>query len=145
MQPSFFARKPNPSPPNADSPAELGSLTILADDTVSVYLNSALILQAAGPMGPTNPYTHCSDVGPNCVTPVTFTFAGLQGGLNQLEFDVKQVDGSDEGLDFSGSIESAIGEPPPRDPSVPEPLSLALLGTGMLALFGLSRRYVKTQ
>ncbi len=34
-------------------------------------------------MGPTNPYTHCSDVGPNCVAPLTLTFAGLQAGLNQ--------------------------------------------------------------
>lgn len=124
--------------------ADLGTLTVLADDTVSVFLNNALILQAAGPMGPTNTYAHCSDVGPNCVTPLTFTFSGLQAGLNQLEFDVKQVDGADEGLDFSGSIESAAGDPP-GDPSVPEPLSLALLGTGMLALFGLSRQYVKAQ
>ncbi len=120
--------------------AGLGTLTVLADDTVSVFLNNALILQAAGPMSPTNTYAHCSNVGPNCVTPLTFTFTGLQAGLNQLEFDVEQVNGADEGLDFSGSIDSAVG-----DPSVPEPLPLSLLGTGMLALFGLSRRYVNAR
>jgi hypothetical protein len=120
--------------------ASIGTLTVLADDTVSIFLNSALILQAAGPMGPTNTYAHCSNAGPNCVTPLTFTFTGLQAGLNQLEFDVKQVNGADEGLDFSGSVDSALG-----DPSVPEPLPLSLLGTGMLALFGLSRRYVNAQ
>ncbi len=119
------------------TPAQLagatGSITVLADDTVSVFLNNSLILQAAGPLSAANPYTECSNVGPNCETPLTFTLTGLQAGLNQLEFDVKQVDGADEGLDFSGSINSS---------AVPEPLSLALLGTGMLALVGLSRRFV---
>jgi hypothetical protein len=118
--------------------ASLGTLTVLADDTVSVLLNDHLILQAAGPMGPGNPYSHCSNAGPNCVTPFTFTFSGLQAGLNQLEFDVKQVNGSDEGLDFSGSIAGSADDPP----SVPEPFPLALFGTGILGLVGLSRRYV---
>lgn len=122
--------------------ADLGSLTVLADDTVSVMLNNHLILQAAGPKGPGNPYSHCSNTGPNCVTPFTFAFSGLQAGLNQLEFDVKQVNGADEGLDFSGSIASAVGDPPS---AVPEPFSLALFGTGMLGLLGLSRRYVHAQ
>ncbi len=76
-------------------------------------------------------------MGPNCETPLTFTFTGLQAGLNELEFDVKQVNGVDEGLDFSGSIDSS--------PAVPEPLSLVLFGTGMLGLVGLSRRYVNAE
>jgi hypothetical protein len=115
----------------------VGTLTVLADDTVSVFLNSSLILQSAGPMGPNNSYAKCSDVGPNCITPLTFTFTGLAEGLNELTFDVKQVNLANEGLDFSGSI---------TDPgSVPEPFSLALFGTGMLGLVGLSRRYVAAQ
>jgi hypothetical protein len=110
-----------------------GTLTVLADDTVSVFLNNSLILASAGPLGPSNNYSDCSNVGPNCITPLTFTFTGLTEGLNTLTFDVKQVNGVDEGLDFSGSIADAS--------AVPEPYTLALFGTGMLGLLGLSRRY----
>jgi hypothetical protein len=116
--------------------AGVGTLTVLADDTVSVFLNNTLILQSAGPMGPSNSYAMCSDVGPNCITPLTFTFSGFTPGTNDLRFDVKQVNGSNEGLDFSGSIQSVS--------SVPEPFSLVLLGTGLLGLVGLSRRYLPT-
>jgi hypothetical protein len=112
----------------------VGTLTVLADDTVSVFLNNSLILASAGPIGPSNSYAQCSDVGPNCITPLTFTFTGLVAGLNELTFDVKQVNLVNEGLDFSGSI--------PDPGSVPEPFSLALFGTGMLGLVGLSRRYL---
>jgi len=114
---------------------DLGTLTVLADDTVSVFLNNSLILQSGGPMGPGNSYAHCSDTGPNCLTPFTFTFTGLAEGLNELTFNVKQVNGSSEGLDFAGSID-------PTTANVPEPVSLVLFGTGMLGLVGLSRRYL---
>jgi hypothetical protein len=114
---------------------DLGTLTVLADDTVSVFLNNSLILQSGGPMGPGNSYAHCSDTGPNCLTPFTFTFTGLAEGLNELTFDVKQVNAASEGLDFAGSID-------PISANVPEPVSLVLFGTGMLGLVGLSRRYL---
>jgi hypothetical protein len=117
--------------------ANVGTLTVLADDTVSVFLNNSLILQSAGPMGPGNSYARCSDVGPNCITPLTFSFTGITTGLNELTFDVKQVNLVNQGLDFSGSLDDAID-----DASVPEPLSLVLFGTGLLGLVGLSRRYV---
>src|SRR5271168_5019289 len=64
--------------------ADIGTLTVLADDTVSVFLNNSLILQSAGPMGPGNSYATCPDVGPNCITPFTFSFTGLTTGLNEL-------------------------------------------------------------
>jgi hypothetical protein len=113
--------------------ADVATLSLLADDTVSVYLNKVLVQQAAGPMGSGNSYTTCSDAGPNCTTPLTFSFTGLQAGLNQLTFDVKQVNLGSEGLDFSGSIAPS---------AVPEPMSLALFGTGLFGLVGLSRRYL---
>jgi PEP-CTERM motif len=109
-----------------------GTLTVLADDTVAVFLNGNLILNAAGPMGPGNSYSMCSAVAPNCLTPLTFNFTGLLSGLNTLTFDVKQVNLVNEGLDFSGSVST-----------VPEPLSLALFGTGLLGIVGVSRRFTK--
>jgi hypothetical protein len=116
---------------NLGSSNYVGSLSVLADDTVSIYLNGKLILQAAGPLGAANAYSRCSDVGPNCVTPLTFSFTGFEAGMNDLTFDVKQVAGVDEGLDFAGSISS-----------VPEPASLMLFGTGLLGIVGVIRRYV---
>jgi hypothetical protein len=115
--------------------ADTGTLSVLADDTVSIFLNGALILQSAGPMGPNNSYAMCSDVGPNCLTPLTFNFTGFTAGLNTLTFDVKQVNLVNTGLDFSGSVASPI----------PEPMPLVLFGTGLLGLVGLSRRYLATE
>ena len=89
---------------NQSMGSAVGTLTILADDTVAVYLNGVLIQNSGGPMGPDNGYTHCSDTGPNCVTPLTFTFTGIANGVNVLTFDVKQVGGYSEGLDYVGSI-----------------------------------------
>jgi PEP-CTERM motif len=117
-------------------PGSTGTLSVLADDTVSVFLNNVLVQQSAGPMGPGNSYARCSDVAPNCITPLTFSFTGLVAGQNELTFDVKQVNLANEGLDFSGSVSNS---------SIPEPLSLVLFGTGLLGLVGVSRRYLATE
>lgn len=107
----------------------IASLTVLADDTVAIYLNNTLILAAASPKGSGNTYAMCSDTGPNCLTPTTFTFSGLTTGVNVLTFDVKQINLASEGLDFSGSITA-----------IPEPATLALFSTGMLGMAGMVRR-----
>jgi hypothetical protein len=109
-----------------------GTMTVLADDTVSVYLNGTQILDSAGMMGAGNEYTHCSDVGPGCLKPFTFAFGGIQAGVNTLTFDVKQMNGANEGLDF-------VGEVAP-DP-IPEPSSLILMSTGMVSMACCVRRF----
>jgi hypothetical protein len=125
-----------PSKTTSDWDQASGTLTVLADDTVSVYLNGNLILASAGPMGPDNSYSHCSDVGPGCLTPFTFSFDGILDGVNVLTFDVQQVNGWNEGLDYLGSITTTLA---------PEPSSLALFGTGLLGVGGLMRRFQPTK
>jgi hypothetical protein len=121
-----------------------GSLTVLADDTLSVYLNGTLILAAPSGVGAENSYAHCSDTVPNCKTPFTFSFDGISNGFNVLTFDVKQVAGSNEGLDYEGAIVgSMVPSLASQDPT-PEPSTLILMGTGMAGFAMLLRhRFIK--
>jgi hypothetical protein len=102
----------------------VGSLSVLADDTVAVYLNgSSTPLISAGLIGGDG---HCSDHVPNCLTTDTLNFdTSLLSGTNTLTFVVEQTGLSGEGVDFSGSLSA-----------VPEPSSLMLLGTGLFGSAG---------
>jgi len=110
----------------------LTSLQVMADDTVSIWLNGTNII-TPGMLGTD---THCSDNAPSC----TFNLEGVFGGSltvnpgDMLWFVVEQAGtgpvggtGDPSGLDYTGSI-------------VPEPNSLMLLGTGLLSSAGLLLR-----
>jgi hypothetical protein len=105
-----------------------GSLSIMADDTVEVYLNGVLV----APFAALGSDYHCADVVPDCLTVDTIALTGLSllsgPDANTFVFDVQQAGvgpvggtGDPTGLDFSALLSA-----------VPEPNSLSLLATGML-------------
>jgi len=101
-QPSDVSFSPQTGPPTVDwfapngdyhytttspiSPfdvTDLGTLTVLADDTVSVLSQNALILQSGFPWGPANSYAHCSTPDQNCITPFTLPYRLAEGLRNE--------------------------------------------------------------
>lgn len=107
-----------------------GTITVLADDTTSVYLNGTLIVLSSPPM----PTGNCDNTVPDCLAPSTFNLSGFIAGTNVLTFAVSQNFGNAMGIDFSAIVNTT---------PIPEPGSLMLLGTGLIGSAGMFFRRLR--
>jgi len=111
---------------------ETGAISVLADDTTNVAINGTEIYAAN--LG--GSYPTCSSQPIGCLTSTEATidltpYASLfQTGANTISFTVYQENLVSYGLDYAGMV------------STPEPGTLALLGSGLIGLFMMTRRTV---
>lgn len=113
----------------AGGPNYGGTIALMADDTVEVLLNGAVVV----PFGALGSDVHCANGTATCTVTDLVSLSGLTllSGIdaNVFTFIVEQAgrqDGLDpSGLDFTATL------------SAPEPGSLILLGTGLLCGAGL--------
>jgi hypothetical protein len=110
---------------------DTGSITVLADDTTSVYLNGIQIT----PIAPITTMGDCTFGTPNCTQQAMYALPSVDfvNGQNLLSFGVEQLYGGGTGLDFEATVNTAT----------PEPSSVFMLGAGLLSAAGMVRRRIK--
>ena len=112
-----------------------GLLQVMADDTAGVWLNGQSLFSAVGPYTGQYPdsYATCADVPVGCEAStagvVSINGAMLQSGVNTLEFQVWQRDGTGFGLDYSMTLSD-----------VPEPGLEGVFGAGLSLLLAFRRK-----